>query len=62
LTVSFKEYSNNNGDIYGTCFTIIKILAEASTLNEIVAKYSVSPVMIGRCKKEFLEQAAEDPT
>jgi len=35
------------------------VLQEASTANEIAAKYGISPVVISRCKSEFLERAAE---
>lgn len=35
------------------------MLQEASTVNEIAAKYGISPVVISRWKSEFLERAAE---
>ena len=36
----------------------IEAIREQETLNEISAKYGVSPVMISRWKKEFLENSA----
>lgn len=36
----------------------IEAIRERETLNEISAKYGVSPVMISRWKKEFLENSA----
>ena len=36
----------------------IEAIRERATLNEISAKYGVSPVMISRWKKEFLENSA----
>ncbi|KJS15374.1 MAG: transposase [Peptococcaceae bacterium BRH_c4b] len=38
---------------------VLEVLQEASTVNEIAAKYGISPVVIGRWKSEFLERAAE---
>jgi transposase-like protein len=38
---------------------VLEVLAEVSTVNEIAAKYGVSPVVINRWKKEFLERAPE---
>ena len=38
---------------------VLEVLQEASTVNEIAAKHSISPVMISRWKSEFLERAAE---
>ena len=38
---------------------VLEILAEESTVNEIAAKYDVSPVVLSRWKKEFLERAPE---
>ena len=36
----------------------IEALKERETLNELAAKYELSPVMISRWKKEFLENSA----
>lgn len=36
----------------------IDALKERETLNELTAKYELSPVMISRWKKEFLENSA----
>lgn len=36
----------------------IEAIKERSTLNELSAKYEVSPVMISRWKKEFIENSA----
>ena len=38
---------------------VLEALQEASTVNEIAAKYSISPVTISRWKGEFMERAAE---
>lgn len=38
---------------------VLEILSEESTLNELAAKYEVSPVVLSRWKKEFLERASE---
>ena len=38
---------------------VLEVLQEASTVNEIAAKYSISPVTISRWKGEFMERAAE---
>ena len=38
---------------------VLEILAEEETVNQIAAKYDVSPVVIARWKKEFLERASE---
>lgn len=38
---------------------VLEVLQEASTVNEIAAKYGISPVVISRWKSEFLERAAE---
>ena len=35
------------------------MLQEEATLNEIAARYDVSPVMLSRWKSEFLERAAD---
>ena len=36
----------------------IEAIKERETLNELAAKYEVSPVMISRWKKEFIENSA----
>lgn len=36
----------------------IEALKERETLNELAAKYELSPVMISRWKKEFLENVS----
>jgi len=38
---------------------VIEVLREESTLNEIAARYGISPVMISRWKVGFLERAHE---
>lgn len=38
---------------------VLEILSEQSTINEIAAKYSISPVVLSRWKKEFVERASE---
>jgi len=38
---------------------VLEVLQEASTVNEIAAKYSISPVTISRWKGEFMERTAE---
>lgn len=38
---------------------VLEVLQEESTLNEIAARYDVSPVMLSRWKSEFLERAAD---
>lgn len=38
---------------------VLEILSEESTLNELAAKYEVSPVVLSLWKKEFLERASE---
>ena len=38
---------------------VLEVISEISTVNEIAAKYDVSPVVINRWKKEFLERASE---
>lgn len=38
---------------------VLEILSEAATLNEIAAKYGISPVVLSRWKQEFLERASE---
>ena len=36
---------------------VLEIIAEAETVNQIAAKYEISPVVLSRWKKEFLERA-----
>ncbi|KUK52316.1 MAG: Transposase protein [Desulfotomaculum sp. 46_296] len=36
---------------------VLEVLREEATLNEIAAKYGISPVMLSRWKQEFLERA-----
>ena len=38
---------------------VLEVLQAASTINEIAAKHSISPVTISRWKGEFMERAAE---
>lgn len=38
---------------------VIEILSEELTVNQIAAKYEVSPVVLNRWKKEFMERASE---
>jgi len=38
---------------------VLEILSEESTVNQIAAKYGISPVILSRWKKEFLERASE---
>lgn len=38
---------------------VLEILSEESTINELAAKYEISPVVLSRWKKEFLERASE---
>lgn len=38
---------------------VLEVLQEASTVNEIAAKYGINPVIISRWKSEFMERAAE---
>ena len=38
---------------------VLEILSEIETVNQIAAKYEISPVVIARWKKEFLERAPE---
>ncbi|MGP3610445.1 MULTISPECIES: transposase [Anoxybacillaceae] len=38
---------------------VLEILSEESTVNQIAAKYDVSPVVLSRWKKEFIERASE---
>lgn len=38
---------------------VLEILAESATINELAAKYDISPVVLSRWKKEFLERASE---
>lgn len=37
---------------------VLEVLREEQTVNEIAAKYELSPVMISRWKAEFLERAS----
>ncbi len=38
---------------------VLEVLQEEATLNEIAARYDVSPVMLSCWKSEFLERAAD---
>jgi len=38
---------------------VLEILSEESTINQIAAKYSISPMVLSRRKKEFMERASE---
>lgn len=38
---------------------VLEILAEQETVNQISAKYSISPVVLSRWKKEFFERASD---
>ena len=38
---------------------VLEILSEESTVNQIAAQYGISPVVLSRWKKEFLERASE---
>ena len=38
---------------------VLEVLAEGQTVNQVAAKYSLSPVMISRWKKDFMERAPE---
>jgi transposase-like protein len=38
---------------------VLEILSEESTVNQIAAKYGISPVILFRWKKEFRERASE---
>ena len=38
---------------------VLEILSEVETVNQIAAKYEISPVVLSRWKKEFLERASE---
>ncbi len=38
---------------------VLEILSEVSTVNEIAAKYGLSPVVLARWKKEFLQRATD---
>ena len=38
---------------------VLEVLREELTVNEIAAKYEVSPVMVSRWKAEFLERVPE---
>jgi len=36
----------------------LEVIKERETLNELAVKYEISPVMISRWKKEFIENSA----
>ncbi|MNO15539.1 Transposase [compost metagenome] len=38
---------------------VLEVLAEELTVNQIATKYEVSPVVLSRWKKEFLERASD---
>lgn len=38
---------------------VLEILAETYTINELAAKYDISPVVLSRWKKEFVDRASE---
>ena len=38
---------------------VLEVLREEATLNEIAAKYEISPVMVGRWKQDFIDRAPE---
>jgi transposase-like protein len=38
---------------------VLEILSEVETVSQIAAKYEISPVVVSRWKKEFLERASE---
>ena len=38
---------------------VLEILSEESTINQIAAKHGVSPIVLSRWKKEFMERASE---
>lgn len=38
---------------------VLEIIAETATINELAVKYDISPAVLSRWKKEFLERAAE---
>jgi putative transposase len=38
---------------------VLEVLREEATVNEIAAKYGISPVMISRWKQEFLARVPE---
>ncbi len=38
---------------------VLEILSEQETINQIATKYEVSPVVLSRWKKEFLERASD---
>jgi transposase-like protein len=38
---------------------VLEILSEESTVNQLAVKYDVSPVVLSRWKKEFMERASE---
>lgn len=38
---------------------VLEVLSEESTVNQLAAKYDISPVVLSRWKKEFLERASD---
>lgn len=38
---------------------VLELLSEGQTLNELAARYDISPVVISRWKSEFVERASE---
>ena len=38
---------------------VLEILAETYTVNEFASKYDISPVVLSRCKKEFVDRVSE---
>ena len=38
---------------------VLEVLREEATVNEIAARYEISPVMVGRWKQDFLSRAPE---
>ena len=38
---------------------VLEMLSEESTVNQLAEKYDVSPVVLSRWKKEFMERASE---
>ena len=38
---------------------VMEILSEEFTINQLAAKYEISPVVLSRWKKEFVERASE---
>ena len=59
--ISYNE-SMNKRNHYSAEFktkVVLEILSEESTINQIAAQYGISPVVLSRWKKEFLERASE---